>query len=247
MEREATTDRPGPQPTSWGPGTAPDGDGAFAVERAAAALGRGELILVTDDADREDEGDLVVAARHATPAAVNFMATHGRGLICVAMPGDRLADLAIPPMSSTNDDPRGTAFHVSVDHRTTTTGISAADRAATIRALADPLSVAGDFTRPGHVFPLACRRGGVLVRDGHTEASVDLCRLGGAGDVAVICEVMADDGEMARDAELRIMAARWNLPIVAIADLIAYRRRHAANADDPGRGGSRAPISVANP
>ncbi|MGE4425449.1 MAG: 3,4-dihydroxy-2-butanone-4-phosphate synthase [Solirubrobacteraceae bacterium] len=198
------------------------------MERAVAAIGRGEMIVVVDDEDRENEGDLVMAASSATPAAVNFMATHARGLICAATTAERLAALEVGPMTAHNQDPLGTAFHVSVDHRTRTTGISAAERARTIRALADPDSVATDFTRPGHVFPLAARRGGVLVRDGHTEASVDLCRLAGLPEAAVICEIMRPDGEMARYPELVRFAERHGMPLLTIVDLVAYRRRRAS-------------------
>jgi len=196
------------------------------VEAAIAALRRGEMVIVVDADDRENEGDLVIAAERATPAAVNFMATHGRGLICVPMLPERLAELGIPPMVAANTDPRGTAFHIGVDHGArTTTGISASDRAATIRALADPGSSATDFTQPGHVFPLAAREGGVLRRAGHTEASIDLVRLAGGAPAAVICEIAAADGEMERLPGLVEFAREHGLEIVAIDDLIAYRLR----------------------
>jgi 3,4-dihydroxy 2-butanone 4-phosphate synthase/GTP cyclohydrolase II len=184
------------------------------------------MIVVVDDPSRENEGDLVMAAQFVTPGAVNFMATHARGLICTPMLEGRLEQLGIPPMARQNTDSHGTAFHVSVDLRDpTSTGISAHDRAATIRALAAPSSVADDFTRPGHVFPLAYRSGGVLARAGHTEASVDLAILAGAEPAAVICEIARADGEMARLPELLEFAARHGLLVVAISDLIAYRRR----------------------
>ena len=196
------------------------------VDDAVAAMRRGEMVVVVDSHDRENEGDLVIAAEHVTPAAVNFMATHARGLICVAMGGPRLAELSIPPMTRANSDPHGTAFHVSVDLRAgTTTGISASDRAATIRALASAKSVAADFNQPGHVFPLAAREGGVLRRAGHTEAAVDLATLAGLVPAGVICEISREDGEMERLPGLLDFAERHGLPVLAISDLIAYRVR----------------------
>jgi 3,4-dihydroxy 2-butanone 4-phosphate synthase/GTP cyclohydrolase II len=196
------------------------------IEDAVAAIARGKMVVVVDSPARENEGDLVMAAEHVTPCAVNFMATHGRGLICVALTAERLDQLAIGPMVPENTDPKGTAFRVSVDHRTrATTGISASDRANTIGALADPRSRAEDFTRPGHVFPLACREGGVLKRAGHTEASVDLARLAGRRLAAVLCEIAGEDGEMARLPRLLQFAREHGLPVIAISDLIAYRRR----------------------
>ncbi len=196
------------------------------IQRAVDALAAGEMVIVVDDDDRENEGDLVVAAAEVTARQVNFMARHGRGLICVSMAPERLRELGVPPMAARNEDPRGTAFHVSVDHVSATTGISAAERARTIRALADPACRPADLVRPGHVFPLGYRPGGVLERDGHTEASIDLCRLAGAGDAAVICEIMRDDGEMARGPELAAFAERWGLPLVSVAELVAHRRTH---------------------
>jgi len=196
------------------------------VEDAAAALARGEMVVITDAHDRENEGDLVMAAQFAAPEAINFMATQGRGLICVPMHPERLRDLGIGPMVAESSDPHGTAFHVSVDlRRRTTTGISAQDRANTIRALADSSAVASDFNRPGHVFPLAYRPGGVLRRAGHTEASIDLVTLAGLPPVAVICEIAADDGEMARLPALLPFARRHGMQVLAISDVIAYRRR----------------------
>jgi 3,4-dihydroxy 2-butanone 4-phosphate synthase/GTP cyclohydrolase II len=195
------------------------------VEPALEAIGSGGMAVVVDDPRRENEGDLVMAARHVTPAAVNFMATHGRGLICVPMLRERLDELHIPPMIDRRTDPRETAFHVGVDLRGQATGISAAERAQTIRALANSSSRAPDFCKPGHVFPLAYRPGGVLERPGHTEASVDLAVLARAGASAVICEIAADDGEMMRLPELRGFADRHGLPIIAISDLIEYLAR----------------------
>ncbi len=192
---------------------------------AVSAIAAGGMAIVIDAADREDEGDLVMAGDCVTPAAINFMARHGRGLICVPMLRDRLCDLGIPPMTASNTDPHGTAFHVGVDlAKGTTTGISAADRARTVRALSSPDSVAPDFNQPGHVFPLAYRDGGTLRRAGHTEASVDLAVLAGRAPCAVICEIADDDGEMARGPYLREFAKIHALPVVTIDELIAYRR-----------------------
>ncbi|MBV9593431.1 MAG: bifunctional 3,4-dihydroxy-2-butanone-4-phosphate synthase/GTP cyclohydrolase II [Actinobacteria bacterium] len=196
------------------------------IEDAVESLLRGRMLVVVDAPDRENEGDLLMAAEHITPAAVNFMAKQGRGLICVPMLSDRLDYLAIPAMTNRNRDPNGTAFHVSVDHRQTTTGISVSDRALTIAALAEPLSRSDDFTQPGHVFPLSYRDGGVLSRAGHTEAAIDLMRIAGLGPTGVICEIAREDGEMARVPELRRFAEQFRLPMIAISDLISYRRRH---------------------
>jgi 3,4-dihydroxy 2-butanone 4-phosphate synthase/GTP cyclohydrolase II len=195
------------------------------IKDAVAALARGQMLVVVDAPDRENEGDLVMAANAVTPASVNFMARHGRGLICVPMLSNDLERLRIAPMASRGTDPRRTAFHVGVDHRSASTGISASDRAATIAALSDPLSSAGHFTRPGHVFPLAYQEGGVLARAGHTEAAIDLVRLAGLPPVGVICEIAREDGEMARVPELMGFAEIHELHIITIADLIAYRRR----------------------
>lgn len=196
------------------------------IEQAVAAIASGGMVVVVDDPERENEGDLVMAAEHVTPQAVNFMATEGRGLICVPMCRKRLDDLGIPPMVTRNTDPKGTAFHVSVDARDmTTTGISATDRANTIRALADPTSRPEDFTQPGHVFPLSAREGGTLTRAGHTEAAVDLCEMAGLTGTAVICEIASADGEMARLPNLTRFATEHGLPLVTITDLIAHRRQ----------------------
>lgn len=184
------------------------------------------MVIVVDDADRENEGDLVCAAESITADDVNFMATHGRGLICVPMLAPRLDALRIPPMVAENTDARETAFAVSVDYRhRTTTGISAQDRANTIHALIDPEARPDDFTRPGHIFPLRYADGGVLKRAGHTEAAVDLARLAGLYPAAVICEVMHEDGSMARLPSLFELSERHELPIITIADLIQYRRQ----------------------
>jgi 3,4-dihydroxy 2-butanone 4-phosphate synthase/GTP cyclohydrolase II len=195
------------------------------VDEAVAAIAAGRMVVVVDAAERENEGDLVMAAEKVTPEAINFMATHGRGLICVPMLRDELERLNIEPMVARNTDPKGTAFFVSVDHVECGTGISAADRALTIRALGDARTRPNDLTRPGHVFPLAYRDGGVLKRAGHTEASIDLVTRAGCSPAAVICEISDADGEMARLPRLLEFATRHDLPVVAITDLIAARRR----------------------
>jgi 3,4-dihydroxy-2-butanone 4-phosphate synthase len=205
------------------PTTAPDATGR--VTDAVRALARGEMIVLVDAPDRENEGDLVMAAEHVTPAAIAFMAIHARGLICVPMLARRLAELGVPPMAVVNGDRHGTAFHVGVDIRDrTSSGISAGDRAATIRALVADRSTPEDFVLPGHVFPLAYRAGGVLRRQGHTEGSIDLAVLAGLAPATVICEIAADDGEMARGPELRAFAARHGLASVSISELVAHRR-----------------------
>ena len=190
------------------------------VEAATAALAAGGMIILTDHAARENEGDLVVAAEHATPAAVNFMVTHGRGMVCVPLTAARAAALDLPPMAPDNSALHGTAFTVSVDYRHgTTTGISAADRSATIVALADPAATAPEFARPGHIFPIIGDRGGVRARPGHTEAAIELMRLARCRPVAVICEIMAADGSMAGDAELAELARTHRLPVVSVEEV----------------------------
>jgi 3,4-dihydroxy 2-butanone 4-phosphate synthase / GTP cyclohydrolase II len=199
--------------------------GLSSVDSAIADIAAGRMVIVVDASDRENEGDLVMAAQRVTPEAINFMASHGRGLICAPMLGSRLYELGIPPMVAQNGDPHSTAFSVSVDLAgSTTTGISAADRARTIRALADPETRPGAFHQPGHVFPLAYRDGGVLKRAGHTEAAVDLAVLAGCTPAAVICEIADDDGEMARLPYLTEFARRHDLRIITVDDLIAFRR-----------------------
>jgi 3,4-dihydroxy 2-butanone 4-phosphate synthase/GTP cyclohydrolase II len=198
------------------------------VEEAVAEFRAGRFVIIVDDEHRENEGDLAIAAEKVTPEAINFMATHGRGLICMPMLGSRLDELKIPLMvpPAENDSSFGTAFTVSVDYKHgTTTGISAYDRAATVRALIDPRSRPEDFARPGHLFPLRYREGGVLVRPGQTEAAVDLARLAGLYPAAVICEIMAPDGTMARLPYLEAFAAEHGLKIVSVAQIAAYRRR----------------------
>ncbi|MGC8486901.1 MAG: bifunctional 3,4-dihydroxy-2-butanone-4-phosphate synthase/GTP cyclohydrolase II [Clostridia bacterium] len=207
--------------------TAPDLNQISAtVDAAIAAIRSGRMVVVIDDANRENEGDLVMAAEHVTPEAINFMARHGRGLICVPMVPERLEALDLPLMVRTPQDSMRTAFTVSVDARDgVTTGISAHDRARTIAVLADPESSADDLLRPGHIFPLAAKPGGVLRRPGHTEAAVDLARLAGCRPAGVVCEILREDGSMMREQELRAFAAAHQLPVLEIADLIRYRLR----------------------
>jgi 3,4-dihydroxy 2-butanone 4-phosphate synthase/GTP cyclohydrolase II len=215
--------------------------GPFAsIEEAVAHLASGGMLIVVDDEDRENEGDLTMAASKVTPEAINFMARHGRGLICLAMTPDRLDHLEIPLEVTDNSSRRDTAMCVSIDARDgTSTGISAADRAATVRVAIASESLPRDLTRPGHVSPLRARKGGVLVRSGHTEAAVDLARIAGLEPAGVICEIMNDDGTMARVPELTKFARKHQLPMITIADLIQYRMRterlvrRAASAELP--------------
>ncbi len=196
------------------------------IPEVLSDLKKGRIVIVIDDADRENEGDLVVAADFATPKNINFMARHGRGIICVPMTGERLAKLGIDLMVSNNSDEYKTAWTVSIDaRRGVTTGISAYDRSRTVKALIDPKTTQQDLVRPGHVFPLRAREGGVLVRAGHTEACVDLARLAGLEPAGAICEIMNDDGTMARTPELSQFARKHKLKICAIRDLIEYRRK----------------------
>ena len=193
------------------------------IEDAVAALAKGGMIVVVDDEDRENEGDIIIASEKITPEAVAFMMTQARGLICVAMEGERLDALDIPLMVPRNTEYLKTAFTVSVDViHGTTTGISAADRAATVRALLDESSKAEDFARPGHIFPLRAHPEGVLGRPGHTEAAVDLARLAGLQASGVICEVANDDGTMSRLPELREFCLKHQLPLITIADLALH-------------------------
>ncbi len=187
----------------------------------------GKIVIVVDDEDRENEGDFVLAAERVTPQAVNFLAKEGRGLICVSLEGERLDRLGLVPMVSQNTAKMGTPFAVSVDAiHGTTTGISAYDRARTVEALVDPETRVEDLARPGHVFPLRAMDGGVLRRAGHTEASVDLARLAGLYPAGVLCEIMSDDGSMARVPELTVLAEKSGLRIITVSDLIQYRRSH---------------------
>jgi len=196
------------------------------IEDAIAAIHAGEMVIVVDDEDRENEGDLTIAAEKITPEAINFMAKYGRGLICLAMTPERLDELEIPLMVSRNSSRFETAFCVSIEARErTTTGISAADRAATVLAAIDPATKPTDLIRPGHMFPLRARNAGVLARAGQTEAAVDLARLAGLCPAGVICEIMSEDGTMARVPELRQFAMRHNVKLITVADLITYRLR----------------------
>ena len=196
------------------------------VEEAIADIGAGRMVIVVDDQDRENEGDIIVAAEKVTAEHIGFMVRYGSGIICVPMEGDRLEELQLPLMITQNEESMGTAFTISVDARDgTTTGISAADRAHTIRTLIDPRSKPHDLARPGHIFPLRYTPGGVLRRAGHTEASVDLARLAGLYPAGVVCEVVNEDGTMARLDDLERFAKEHDLSIISIADLIAYRRR----------------------
>lgn len=194
-------------------------------EQALEDYRNGKMVVLVDDENRENEGDLVFAAEHATPEMVNFMAKHGRGLICVPMVDDDLERLQLSQMVTDNTDPNNTAFTVSVDvDRDVTTGISAGDRARTILALADPERRAADFRKPGHIFPLRSRPGGVLVRAGQTEGSVDLCLLAGLRPAAVICEIMNDDGTMARLPELRRFCDEFGIKLISVEQIIRYRQ-----------------------
>ncbi|WP_167121434.1 bifunctional 3,4-dihydroxy-2-butanone-4-phosphate synthase/GTP cyclohydrolase II [Amycolatopsis viridis] len=202
---------------------------AAGIEKAIADIAAGRPVVVVDDEDRENEGDLIFAAEKATPELLAFMVRYTSGYVCVALTEGDCNRLDLPPMYHTNQDQRGTAYTVTVDAADgITTGISAADRAHTIRLLADPKSQASDFRRPGHVVPLRAKEGGVLRRPGHTEASVDLARMAGLHPAGVLCEIVSqkDEGDMARREELEIFAADHDLQIITIADLIAYRRRH---------------------
>ena len=197
------------------------------VEEAIKDFQDGKMVIIVDDEDRENEGDLAVAAEKVTPEIINFMATHGRGLICAPIIGQRLEQLKLPIMVDDNTSRNTTAFTVSIDVRKgATTGISAFDRSATIQAMIDPMSEPEDLARPGHIFPLRYQEGGVLVRAGQTEGSVDLSKLAGLYPAAVICEVMADDGTMARMPQLETFTERFGIKIVSVAQIIAYRRLH---------------------
>lgn len=196
------------------------------IEEAIQDLKKGKMIIVVDDENRENEGDLVMAAEKITPAAVNFMISKAKGLVCVPMMKPDLVRLNIPLMVEKNTDNQKTAFTISLDHKSNSTGISAFDRADTIKALADPKSRPQDFQRPGHIFPLLARDNGVLERAGHTEAAIDLMRIAGLCPAAVISEIIADNGTMARLPELEKFATQWNLKLITIKDLIEYRIEH---------------------
>lgn len=194
------------------------------IDEAAADFRQGKLIIIVDDEDRENEGDLVCAAELVTPEIINFMAVHGRGLICLPLTEERCEELQLQPQSHDNTSRMGTAFTISIEAREgVTTGISASDRARTILTAVDPMTKPSDLARPGHIFPLRAKRGGVLVRAGQTEASVDMARIAGLEPAAVICEIMNDDGTMARLPELEVFAERHGLKIISVADLVRYR------------------------
>ena len=202
-------------------------DAISSIEEIIQDARNGKMFILVDHEDRENEGDLVIPAQMATPDAINFMATHGRGLICLAMPGERQDALGLPLMAASNSSRHETAFTVSIEAREgVTTGISAHDRARTVAVAIDPSTAAQDIATPGHIFPLRARDGGVLVRAGHTEAAVDISRLAGLNPSGVICEVMKDDGSMARLPDLVAFAQLHGIKIGTISDLIAYRRRH---------------------
>ncbi len=197
------------------------------IYEAIEDIKAGKFVVIVDDESRENEGDLAIAAEKITPEAINFMAKHGRGLICLPIIGQRLDDLGIPLMVTNNTSQYSTAFTVSIEAKSqVTTGISAFDRAQTIKTVIDPNAKAEDLARPGHIFPIRAREGGVLVRAGHTEAIVDMSRLAGFYPAGVICEIMDEDGTMARLPQLEAMASKFDLKIVTITDLIAYRLRH---------------------
>ncbi len=195
------------------------------IEDALEDLKQGKIIIACDDEDRENEGDLIALAEKATPDVINFMATHGRGLICVPVEEALAKKLELLPMVSVNTDNHETAFTVSIDHKFSTTGISAYERSATVLSMLDPDSKPEDFRRPGHIFPLVAKKGGVLQRTGHTEAAVDLAKLCGAKPAGVICEVMNEDGTMARVQQLRKLADQFGMKLITIKDLIEYRNR----------------------
>jgi 3,4-dihydroxy 2-butanone 4-phosphate synthase/GTP cyclohydrolase II len=201
--------------------------GLATIPEAIEDIKAGKFVIVVDDEDRENEGDLIMAAEKVTAEAINFMAVHGRGLICMPVTGQRLDELHIPMMVNNNTSPYGTAFTISVEAKHgTSTGISAADRARTVQAIIDPKTRPEDLLMPGHMFPLRARDGGVLVRAGQTEATVDLARLAGLYPAGVCCEIMNEDGTMARLPQLEVIAEKFGLKIVSVADLIAYRYRH---------------------
>lgn len=214
------------------------------VEDAIEAIKNGKMVLVVDDEDRENEGDLIMAAEFSTPEAINFMAKEARGLICMPAAGEIMDKLQFGAMVTHNTDNHETAFTVSIDHKDTTTGISAYERAYTMKKVAEEGAQPSDFRRPGHVFPLRSRKGGVLVRTGHTETTTDLCTLAGLAPVGICCEIMREDGHMARLPELIEFAARHKLVFITVASLVAYRKAHekmvhrVAEADLPSKYGT---------
>lgn len=201
------------------------------IDEALEELRKGHIIVVTDDDDRENEGDFICAAQFATTENINFMATHGKGLICMPMSKEYVQKLQIPQMVSQNTDNHETAFTISIDHVDTTTGISAAERSITAMKCVDENAKPEDFRRPGHMFPLLARKNGVLERNGHTEATVDLCRLAGLKECGLCCEIMKEDGTMMRTPELIELAKKWDLKFITIKDLQAYRKQHEKLVD----------------
>ncbi len=201
------------------------------IDQALTDLRNGKIILVTDDPDRENEGDFICAAEFATTANINFMATHGKGLICMPMSGEYVQRLQIPQMVTQNTDNHETAFTVSIDHVSTSTGISAAERSVTAMKCVEEGAQPEDFRRPGHMFPLLAKKNGVLERNGHTEATVDLLRLAGLKECGLCCEIMREDGTMMRTPELIQMAKKWDLTFITIKDLQTYRKRHEKLVD----------------
>ena len=196
------------------------------IEEALEDLRRGKIILVTDDEDRENEGDFICAAQFATTENINFMATHGKGLICMPMSEEYVEKLKLPQMVENNTDNHETAFTVSIDHLTTTTGISAVERSITALACVKEDAKPEDFRRPGHMFPLKAKKNGVLERNGHTEATVDLCRLAGLKECGLCCEIMREDGTMMRTEELSKLAQQYQMKFITIKDLQDYRKRN---------------------
>ena len=196
------------------------------IEEALEDLRRGKIILVTDDEDRENEGDFICAAQFATTENINFMATHGKGLICMPMSEEYVEKLKLPQMVENNSDNHETAFTVSIDHLTTTTGISAVERSITALACVKKDAKPEDFRRPGHMFPLKAKKNGVLERNGHTEATVDLCRLAGLKECGLCCEIMREDGTMMRTEELSKLAQQYQMKFITIKDLQDYRKRN---------------------
>lgn len=213
-------------------GSATDGAEHASVEDAIAAIADGRMVVVVDDDDRENEGDIVMAAAKATPAQMAFIIRNTCGIVCAPMTAEDARRLHLDPMVAANDAPLGTAFTISVDYRyDTTTGISAEERCSTVRALANGNAGAGDFVRPGHIFPLIARDGGVLMRSGHTEAAVDLARLAGLPPVGVICELVNDDGTVKRGQQVQAFAREHGMPVISVADLIAFRQRRERLVD----------------
>ncbi|WP_372868079.1 3,4-dihydroxy-2-butanone-4-phosphate synthase [Planomicrobium okeanokoites] len=209
----------------------------YKVEQALEDLKQGKAVIVIDDEDRENEGDFIALAEHATPEIINLMATEGRGLICAPVTEGLAKKLKVGLMTDENTDEYGTAFTISVDHKDTTTGISAFERSHTILSLINEDAQPSDFKRPGHVFPLIAKDGGVLERSGHTEAAVDLAKLAGSAPAGVICEIMNADGTMARVSDLVKVAERLGMGILTIKDLIAYQQKTAAEVSNRSEGG----------